>query len=812
MTFEIFEVSPPPDSVMKVAGKLICSYPGPAIEVPLHIAHDHSFVEQLVSFLLHMDVDRLDSEPTTTKAGSTVPETRSTTDPRYITQLLTAILLGMGKEANIIRISKRIADDVCWKNARNPWRRSSLWLIIRVAIQTTVESSNIYKSFMAFFHADLLQHFLNNSFSAELIHIARVKTGRRVRKLGTSVSPQLLQRLETISQKVEQGLQTRWSEEQKVPVLPPLPLSVPKNDTTISLLNSRPYLAKILLPNPYPAHTFTVFHPCHTPRIHSFRDLSSKSLAEALQEDPFVALADFEFLVQETLDNWVQEKIHDASTCLTLESLLKVYISSAGSLYLSNSEAKSTMLLTIMELWVALDIAAVAQCPLLASYSPEIPASILDVLLLRRAKSIEHAARIGRYLRDRHSQVTCFTSIFSEQFGPTMFAVRYFQGSSRLQDIKTSIEREATSTRAAKRAELEEKRAAHASLTEDIASGVCECPKSTNRRGKIVSEHPLSCYLCKLKKKASKIRITVHEWPLPDHPNEAAAVIFELNCPPVFAIWRSQTYEILRDIGMHGQAQSSFSPHVFVGDYAGLSKWSTARTGRITFGSSTKSFYKSHYRKVRIPCQESQVCVNNGLSFKLYDRKKGEHVLSSFIINVEQYCTLPLAGDGLYHHLQYAVARTTHSHNDTIVNQSDCPINLNIYEHLAFSNLRCGPHLQWKNIARELRTKVLTFAREEVHTLLTQAAWQLGPLSADGSIREWHFELGVPEFGLVLIREVTDLLSSVEANWMEATTVKTISMSLSLLYEKDIVFISLSSLSYVPFSCRYSRLTLPSCI
>ncbi len=54
---------------MEVEGKLICSYPGPAVELPLDVAHDSSFVEQLVSFLVQMDVDQLDA-PTTTKAQS----------------------------------------------------------------------------------------------------------------------------------------------------------------------------------------------------------------------------------------------------------------------------------------------------------------------------------------------------------------------------------------------------------------------------------------------------------------------------------------------------------------------------------------------------------------------------------------------------------------------------------------------------------------------------------------------------------------------------------------------------------------------
>ncbi|KIM42884.1 hypothetical protein M413DRAFT_10304 [Hebeloma cylindrosporum] len=123
MVFEVFEVSPPPEAVMTVQGKLICSYPGPAVELPRDVAQDPAFVEQLVSFLMHMDIDRLrGAEATTVKAGSQVPETRGTTHPRYISQLLIMILRGMGKEATVNRITKRIADDVCWHNAEKPWR------------------------------------------------------------------------------------------------------------------------------------------------------------------------------------------------------------------------------------------------------------------------------------------------------------------------------------------------------------------------------------------------------------------------------------------------------------------------------------------------------------------------------------------------------------------------------------------------------------------------------------------------------------------------------------------------------------------
>ena len=777
MVFEAFEVSPSPGAVMGVEGKLICSYPGPAVVLPLDVAHDPSFVGQLVSFLVHMDVDRLGA-PTTTKAGSKVPETRDTTHPRYITQLLSMILYGMGKEAKVNRITKRVADEVCWDSARNPWRRSPLWLVIRVAIQTTTDSRDTYKAFMVFFQAKLLRLFLCHGLSSELLHAARAKTSRRVYKLGASASPRLLEAVAAVGREIEQCLQARWSEEQRLQAISPSYIPDPlafEQDTTISLLESRAYLTNIICPDSY-TQTSTAFHPRHISRlrdIYDFHNLYPDGLIKATQADSYVALADFEFLVQERLDSWVMKNRREESACKTLGSCLEQYISITEKQYSSTPEAQSLMLLTIMELWVALDTIAVVQCPLLSSYSPEIPASFLDPLLLRRAKSIERAAQIEHYLRRRHFGATCATSIYSNQLDNTTFAVRYFQGSPSLQAIKVSIESVAANAREEKLTELRQRNAEHKSLTQKIASRSCEYVKDW-----FIFRHSDSCSKCELQEEADEMCIAVHEWPFPTRPLEAEAIVFELKCPPVFAIWRTRTYQILRDIGMaHITVQSQFTPPVLLDNYDGLAAWSQQGTsGRITFGSETKSFSKSHYCNVRIPAVKSGVCVNNGLCFRLYDSVRGECVTSSFDLNLDSYCTLRLP-EGSYSHLQYAVAHTTHTHNETTVNQGDCPVNLNMHEQLAFSNLRCGSQLQWKNIARELRANILTFSREEVHSLITQVAWQIGPLSNDGSTREWHFELGVSDFGLVLIQEAKDLLSRIEANWMEGTTVKSISMS-----------------------------------
>ncbi|KAF9470842.1 hypothetical protein BDN70DRAFT_642841, partial [Pholiota conissans] len=781
--FEAFEVSPPPDDVMSIEGKLICSYPGPAIKIPLSVAQDRSFAEQLVNFLSHMDVDELDDAVATTKkAGSTVHETRGTTHPKYITELLVAILHGIGEEANIERIAKRIADEVCWSDARIPWRRSPIWLIVRVAVQTTSESRDIYKAWMLFFHSRLLQMFLERDFSSDLLHTTRVKTGRRAYKIRESAPPSLLEFVKDVVQAVQQHLEARWTKEQRLQSESPSYVpdySEVERDTTLSLINSREYLTKVLRPDTH-TDTRAPFCPSHQPRLRD-RGLDTvfpDGLSKAIHADSDIALFDFEFLVRERLSDWVSGHLNDPSACRFLGLWLDQYISAATTQYMGNAEEQSLMLLTVLDLWVALDRIACHQQPLLLSYSPEIPASILDPILVRHASSLGRAAAIQLYLQQRHSNAdNSSTPIFSPHITWTTFAVRYFRQSSELQAMKFAIEESASKKRAAKNAELEKLNAKHAELMQRFHRLSCTFISTTDKYGHVSTHHkPKSCSKCCLEKQAAGMRIDAHEWPLPSLVYDAEAAVFEMRCPQAFSVWRTQTYRILRDIGMAhipGKSSKTYA----LKDYDGLAKWSKQGIwGRVVFASTTKSFITSHYRNVKIPAKASSVCVNNGLSYRLYDRSLGEIAHSAFSINLDRYCTLRLREnyENPYRGLQYAVAGTTHAHNSTIAAQGECPITLGIHEQLAFSNLRCGSQLQWLNIARELRTQVLTFSAEEVHTLFMQAAFQMGPLSGHGSFRAWHAELTISEFGFTLIQEAEGLLSHVEANWMEINTVKTI--------------------------------------
>jgi hypothetical protein len=218
-------------------------------------------------------------------------------------------------------------------------------------------------------------------------------------------------------------------------------------------------------------------------------------------------------------------------------------------------------------------------------------------------------------------------------------------------------------------------------------------------------------------------------------------------------------------------------PKMFLDDFSGLRRWAMDRSfRRITVASTKKSFAdKSHYKKVRMPAAESSVLINNGLSFKLFDRTHNFWVAGRFSgSNALRHCTPPTPTSSPYTPLHFSVCGTHHTSNDVISRQADCPKELSLHEHMAYSGLRSGGLLQWLNIAREIASSSLSFRREEVHTLITQAALQLGPLS-DG-VREWHEDLDHLDFGRTLLRELDSHLEKIEANWLEEVTIRTIGM------------------------------------
>jgi hypothetical protein len=803
--FEVFEVLPQNSAVMSTKGKLLCSYPGPAIQIPTDIFTDECFSEELSSFLIQMDIDPLDSTPTTSKAGSVVEEVRESAHPRYISELLVGILRGCGQPAAVDRITKRIGDEILWDNAYKPWRRSPLWLTIRVSLQSSLFSTNLYKPFMLFFHAYLLRRCVIRDFPSELLYAMRVKIARRLSKLGPAVSNHVREFVHDSFKETEALLSKRWTTFQAVGsisrALQPQGLDF-VGDTEITLPNSYNYLTKIRLASNGPSQTLGAkkkkkgpstpsstpsqipFTPSHVSRLLTLRDFGrfmDGQLADAIAKDRLIAITDFESAVETNLQSWldwVAAFTNNDDTPDVIASCIQQYYDGAKDHYRADAEGNSIMILTIMDLWVALDTSTIQRCPLLKQYSPEIPSDFLHPLLLHRSSTLTRALRIEEYLCRRHKEASDATSIFSNNISECSFAVKYFRASEDLRRLNDKIIADAQQTRAKKRAELNNLNQTSASLLEEAFCMDHEWELTMIGTDWVDWHDKNNCGKCQLERQARALRICVHEWPLPRSAAHAQQAVFELSPPRAFSAWRDITYLILRDIGLSSNPDVQGKPkvEVLLDSFSGLHRWTAKhqKGHRLTIASSTKSFSdQTHYKTIRIPAEESSVLVNNGLSFSLFDRVHEFWTLDSFASsNVSKMCTPLIPSSSPYSRLRRYLSGTQHSSNDILTAQADCPKEINLHELVAFSGLRSGPRLQWLNIARELTSPYLSFCREEVNILITQAAWQLGPLS--GGVREWHIDLSVPSFGNILLHELDSLLKRIGGNWLEEVTVRTI--------------------------------------
>jgi hypothetical protein len=790
--FEAFEASPKAEDVMKCQGRLLCSFPGPAIAVSIEKAKNVEFRLELSRFLEKMNVDELeDAMSKSRKGGSDHIETRETTHPRYITELLNEILLAVGKPAEVHRIQKRIADDVLWDDAELPWRRSPFWLTIKVALQSTVDRPTEisgylqYKAFMVFFMTDILEIALNRSLPSDTLFVMNAKLGRRTFKMGKrgGLPEFLLKKVSGQLSKVAQFLGHRWKQINQVHSTPfkwtPHDLSS-DDDTQLSLVQSGAYIAAVVSRVPT-----TVRSKVHVPNEERRIDPKSKDLPPLLVGDKSapeiqILLADFERWVRESLDGWVMRNLQNEDACRILCLKIEVYAHYGEQAYASNPESMSIFILTTMELWVALDKIAVNTCSLLSEYFfPEFANHPFNHLLLPRYHQIERLHRVEAYLKQRREKADRnATCIFSNKANQKTFAVRYYLNSPKHQSIRKKIELDATAEREKKIQEFEEKSRLYNDAVARVAERPCDYIHSDGGRK---AYHDPECYKCRWKKYASTLSIQVHEWPLPRDSDCLAMVVFELECPIGFCAWRDATYQVMVDILSpplileHPDTQ----PFTDLYTYSGLRQYFKCRSQqRLRFSSVTKATIQSHYAKICLTNNSSSVCVDNALKYGLWDSFGSYWVdgrVGSDKCDIQNICTFKLP-EGPYQKLQYTINSTRHTPNEVISRQHECPKALSFHEYIAFGFLRAGHRLQWLNIVRELRTRTLTFRNEAVNILLMQAAWYTGPPNTENpsATRECFTILEDTAFGHNLLQELGSMLTSIEANWLEGVSAKSI--------------------------------------
>ncbi|KAK2038276.1 hypothetical protein LZ31DRAFT_479197 [Colletotrichum somersetense] len=826
---ESFELSPTNKSVITTKGRLRRSFPGKAVGISLTIAREPGFYKTLAATLAKMSAQPApDTQPKANKAGQAQDEHRDTTHPKIVTELLNAFLQSVGQPLDGTRIWKNTREEVLWKNGRFPWRRSPTWMLIRVSLQLAFSRSSqnldlsfdAYKSFMAFLMAEVLERCIGFEFRSDIIYSMTAKLSRRLIKLGPSVENLASKHVRERMCRANQFLLDRWTLIQKQdspdwgPKLSRLESLDFSKDTNMQLSDLDLFLASLE-------------HRKNRPDNHQFIpswtliQYDSDTLPELAdspdREHLLLSLASFESWVEDNLQTWMKSQlVHDhTNTCAQLRHLIERYHCACIDLYDGNPESLSVMLLTILELWIACDMAAVHIHPLLRDYEPGIPRSLFQSLLLPFREQMCRLLNAETYLTNRSDNAISGSPTFGiyTSFGTSdCFAVRFFNHSPRHEALFNAVQAKASSDREDKRREFARKQAEHNFLMQQFNNGQCEYEDVFDYTTGPSTRHKKQCKRCSYRDEAKNIRIYVHEWPLPKSNLEAKSVVFELALPETFGQWREASMFVLLDVLKleHG-IQNRPPSHYALEEYDALSDFFLRNVvpQRIGLVSGTKPNVVTHRNPVDVgTAVETQICLNNGLHFSYYDDKR-----SCFVNDLKntdtitEMCTYKLSkqSSGLQRFLfRPASSPSGPPPNAVIATQDMCPTGMALDEYKALAQIPLGYRIQWQNVLIQLFSPTIDFKKRDVGLVVLQCIYQAGP-DSDTVVRSAHSVLEDDYFANRLLEGIRDATRRFEQNWQSSTALATfISLTCRLLSLTQSRTIQQRSLDYL---CEARRIT-----
>jgi hypothetical protein len=152
--FESFELSPTNEAAMK-KGRLIRVFPALASRVTVSRMNEEGLKKTLASTMAKLtSQDALGFQPKVHKPACDHVEPRDTVNPAMVTDWFMNVTAALGEPTDAVGITKHTREEVLWQE-KQPWRRSPLWLLIRVSLQLlftrqtigSVSSAELYKAF-----------------------------------------------------------------------------------------------------------------------------------------------------------------------------------------------------------------------------------------------------------------------------------------------------------------------------------------------------------------------------------------------------------------------------------------------------------------------------------------------------------------------------------------------------------------------------------------------------------------------------------------------------------------------------------------
>ncbi|KAF2031984.1 hypothetical protein EK21DRAFT_99304 [Setomelanomma holmii] len=641
VVFESFELSSTNQQSMACKARLMRTFPGPSSKVSVLKMQDAGWKQSRSFTLAKMSNEAAAEFQPTNRAN--------TTDPSLVTDFLMSVVAAVGDLVEVPRILKHTRDDVLSsKHAKLPWRQSSLWLLIRVALQPIFDRAadsaskpkDLYKSFGVLVLSrilDMVKHKWQ-TYGIDCVRTLSLKTARRpkkIQKLGPNFTLKanwqgdVRQSLTEVQNLLDANWGKAVQSQQGYIDIAHISTLRPHEDIDIALPMLDAYLPQVTSASQ--SATAHDIRPTST-----YPDFPGDKLPSGLDltdEDQIYRLIATEAWVQNHLTTFAGTRINNQATCGDLLCLMKAYYRSASKAYAGSPTNMSIIYLTLCELWIQCDALACRKFPLLRKYDPEVHLEELQCLSLPLRTQMERLHHVESYVQTRRSDATKTNPSAYEKVGhASSFGVKCFllnQGSD-LQELMAEVKRIAAVDHHKKCQELRGLKRQHKDLMEKYNDTLCEFEVTMSddhdEDAVTAPRHSSTCSRCALKAEANKLSISIYEWPVDQDEDVAIATIFELKAPEAFSYWRDATYYFLATVlGYRNDAPTKPSYAFGLDEHHGLAKMlpERYRGRRIVI----VSFVKSNTAKVddisiNASLEEANVCLPNALRYKLYDNDK----------------------------------------------------------------------------------------------------------------------------------------------------------------------------------------------
>ena len=799
VSFEAFEASPSSEQVLAAETALQWDFPGSAIAIPYTEFTDQSFQEHLASFLEQASTESIKRfAEKATKGGSMAHESRGTTDPALITQMLMTLLEVNGHRIYPPLLRKRVRDDVCWTDgAEKPWRRSPFWLVLRVSLERhlrRVLGNEPGRTHYKFLICLVLSRLMEDSIpylEPEMLALLRAKLARRLSKLEVArerASPSMQSVYETLFtlvrpimnrsiQTVNAHIIAVWNDFKQSTQRPVnfIPRRAGSKNLTLKLQNSTSHLQNVLSwqhridnqSQPKVPHLYPIQFDASAAAPYQFRSFASR----------YFCLSKLETDLQ-SKDSQLTGSVHDnEELCIQLARDIDDYLATVGDAYENNPDQKGIMLLVVMGLWMLMDQCATKLFPLLLDYNPAIPPELLDVLRLPFTSDLVRLKRIQDHLKERHTRSKLSRMTIFNEPAKDCFGARYYdesQDSARLQQLHEDIETAAETARTKKEKQWKELYSRFESLEKRIAESTCIITYDG-----LEEDHDRKrCTKCFLQREARRVKITVHEHPLPHSATHGKVVVFELGCPEAFVAYRNSTWRILATLGRQQQIEAP-QPWTTLCEYSELRKFSIFKGVGVSLASTTKSHLASHYSSVGFPVELDQVCLPHRLKWGYFDSTfKIWPGRSTQKLSFAHHFQITLPAKSPFSALNFTPGffvpeadSNGPSSSEVIASQTKCPSGLSVHEFMTYQTCCSGKSRRWPMILMELGSSNLNFSTEAVTLLMNQLASQAGPAHESNPLRMIHRIFLDESFCKRLIEQIGQRLDNVASNWRETNCV-----------------------------------------